>query len=626
MKKYTWYPGSILPYVSLWYIVRRATSLNKLQLEDFPKNSVKKQTRLELLYNSANSSVEIERFLNILGESNNIFKWSCFGNLKESFEFIVFDNIRICTQCLNHGFHSALFSIRLLDTCPIHKTKLVSYCLCGKPFHSNLSKMDLYYPNSCSCGDLLFFSKDVCRHPTLDRKKTEAFDPIAKWLIDITKLILPNLSSKQKYLENLRWLNSMEQLCRIIGIDYPSAFIKTKGNYSSNIVTAHSGVLSTDCIARKIVPKLRDLYTEKYWSRDSPSTWIYRSMSRYLRRHVFKTSQYWFERFTETFDPLVISKLLATYPEAKLAFTEMIWAARVESMVEKRRWPDRKTFYTSAGRYIGILLLNGIYPEHDLSSDTSNDSNLSRNTWLEYQASGMMLLKLWSQSSQQALKSAVSGIADWRTKERVLVDEFSWAAIQRDHHTYDFFTTYTGDVKFSEQHRITKNERQNRHDSIQSERLIAIQKICTGLCLTWTIRDGWHTAESIQPSTEYLKTHRLVGVPGIHPKVWLFRGQGKFVLRLINAKLQVICDTPIEAFRSMRECVKQYLRMGLGDLTNKKEVFSSDKSVITRDLAEEAYQIGVKLHGLDQGFWGCATFNNFMANRCLGIELKISEI
>lgn len=614
MSRLTWYPGSVLPYASLWHVTRRAAALNCLALENFPRKYKNSKSTLRLLFNDAANPLDIDAFSGMLGERKQAFLSSHFGNLTKSFHFFVYPCIRICMQCLVQGYHSALFSIRLLDVCPIHQSELISYCQCGRIFTPQLSVSDLLHPQCCECGGLAYYSLQTCRYPLLSAKETKVFEPIVTWLDQLSKVIRPKFDSIDDEIEEQkRWCNSAKQLCKAIGISYPNVFIETEGKFGRMTVVYCSGALSPDSISKKN-PHLKRSIFENYWWEDTPATWTYRAMSRYLRRHVVSNSQRWFERFIKTYDPIEIANILISFPEAKLAFTEMIWASIVEPMVGERRWPDRKTPDTPSGRYIGILALSGITPHRERSSDVPDCLISARNSWLEYQATGKLLLELWSQAFYQAHGSSQSGVADWRTKWRASADHFSWAAIPMEHKKFVFLNAVHDNVKLVPRPRLSKDERRVLYNNSQNEAFLYVCKSCEGLCLTWTALDGWHTEAGIQPTKDDWKIHRLAGVPGIHPKTWLFQEKGKFILRLVTTKLQVICDTPAEAFKAMRECAKQYQKMGWGDLTdtNKNQVI--DSLISTRKNPKNEYQMRVKLEGLHRGFWKSAEMNHLMAS------------
>jgi len=614
MNRLTWYKGSVLPYASLWHVNLRATALNRLVLEDFPRKYPSNKGTLRLLFNDSVNPLDIDAFANMLGEPNQAFRWSHFGNLTKSFHFLVYPYIRICMQCLVKGYHSALFSICLLDICPIHQSALISYCQCGRIFKPELSVSDLLHPNCCECGGLAYFSRQTCRQPLLPAKETEVFEPIVTWLNQISMLILPKFDSiDEERAEKKRWCNSAKQLCEAIGIVYPNIFIETEGKFWPMTTIYRSATLFTDSIAKKN-QTLTGPPLENYWREYSPATWTYRAMSRYLRRHVVSSSQRWYELFTKTYDPIDIANILVSFPEAKLAFTEMIWASIVEPTVGERRWPDRITPDTPSGRYVGRLGLSGITPHRVASSDVSTYSISARNSWLEYQATGKLLLELWSQAFHQAHNSSQSGVADWRTKWRACADQFSWAAVPLEHNRFVFLSAVHYNVKLVPRPRMSKDERRVLYNNSKNEAFLHVCKSCEGLCLSWTALDGWHTEAGILPTTDDWKIHRLVGVAGIRPKAWLFQGQGRFVLRLVTTKLQVICDTPAEAFKTMRECVKQYQKMGWGDLTDTNKYQDIDSLISIRNSLKDEYQMRVKLEGLYRGFWKSAEMNHLMAS------------
>jgi hypothetical protein len=72
-----------------------------------------------------------------LGEPPTIFDWSTLDVLPAPLRVaLVVPQPRVCLACLASGYPSALFSVALLDACPIHDTPLVdhgahAYLRCG---------------------------------------------------------------------------------------------------------------------------------------------------------------------------------------------------------------------------------------------------------------------------------------------------------------------------------------------------------------------------------------------------------------------------------------------------------------------------------------------------------------
>jgi hypothetical protein len=61
---------------------------------------------------------------------------------------------RYCTRCAHRGFHSVLFQLPRVMTCPIHNVALIEHCTkCKKPLPHTLSVRTLEHPYRCPhCG------------------------------------------------------------------------------------------------------------------------------------------------------------------------------------------------------------------------------------------------------------------------------------------------------------------------------------------------------------------------------------------------------------------------------------------------------------------------------------------
>jgi hypothetical protein len=125
----TWHTGSVLPYASLWHTVLRACALNALHASDLPRRSGGHCDGVELL-TDARHRIDIAAFAHQLGEPADAFRWPTLGTLPLWLrQAIASPHPRICLACLSAGYHTALFSISLLDVCPIHGTTLAGCCV-----------------------------------------------------------------------------------------------------------------------------------------------------------------------------------------------------------------------------------------------------------------------------------------------------------------------------------------------------------------------------------------------------------------------------------------------------------------------------------------------------------------
>lgn len=192
----TWHTGSILPFASLWHTLMRVAALNSLRVHELPDTDVHrdpgarstKYYRASLLYNESSNrqgeGISTRALARWLHEPAKAFEWSHLGRIPKSLRGLVHDGFRICPQCSKLGYHSALMSLRLLETCPIHGCALLSRCHCGRPFDNRLGVSTLSRAGYCACGQLAFVSRDTLRRPIATPTDTQPFDAVAEWLSD----------------------------------------------------------------------------------------------------------------------------------------------------------------------------------------------------------------------------------------------------------------------------------------------------------------------------------------------------------------------------------------------------------------------------------------------------------
>jgi hypothetical protein len=112
-------------------------ALNGLHPRDLPSRLARSPATVELIENR--SDVDVTALARALGESPEAFRWSTMGRTPLWLSRArVVPRPRLCFAWLAAGYHAAMFSIALLDACPIHGTSLVDTCLCGAPFSARL--------------------------------------------------------------------------------------------------------------------------------------------------------------------------------------------------------------------------------------------------------------------------------------------------------------------------------------------------------------------------------------------------------------------------------------------------------------------------------------------------------
>jgi len=623
----TWYPGTILPYASLWHTVLRVISMNALssvELPDGPHRALGSSSGIHrtvhLLHNDG-IPVDTDVLARWLGESPEVFRWAHLGFMPTWSRFLFTPGLRICRQCAAAGYHSALLSLRLLNRCPIHGTPLHQLCRCGRYFSESLTAFGYRHAGSCVCGQLAFFTRETCRQPTIDPAVTHAFEPVVQWLERVAQLIRPKVTpiGWQRPWDHA-WLTLLPQWGRALGFGYPSFFIQPPEVHRRVLSVSESGrFLNSGNGAPLSGPQRRKLQspdsrsdrtsTASYWS-TGPGTWVYRSMARYLRRHVVRESDRWVAEFQGSGNPLHIAQLLRSGRHALSSYADMLWSRRIESGIEDRRWPYRKVSTPPTKPIPAANLLHeriGLTPGP--GREPAKPLSAASRSWMEYQIAGTTLLALWHDAMVKAATAASTGLARWEedTDDTDLCD---WVAIRQPDAGLRFLTLSIERRWLQALPRTEKSQRQRRAQQDQERRRRTLQDACRGACLTWTPREGWSVVESYEPNTPTAcQRHRLLGIQSVRPLFWIFTSGELFVARLSAYRLQATAQTPKEAIEALRQCVRQYARtygtQHLGDVRKPIPPVVSLKKV--DELAELEHRLAVEKARNDMGFWRCAS-------------------
>lgn len=99
--------------------------------------------------------------------------------------------VRLCPVRLGEGYHSALFSLRLLGACPIHRCEFVDKCLCGRRFDFVIARPALLHAGYCVCGGTAYFTPQTCRRPTMPVDAIKPLLPTVAWLQALSRVSRP---------------------------------------------------------------------------------------------------------------------------------------------------------------------------------------------------------------------------------------------------------------------------------------------------------------------------------------------------------------------------------------------------------------------------------------------------
>lgn len=587
----TWHVGSVLPYASLWHTVLRACALNSLHPRDLPSTQNPSPRAVHLLDNR-DSNLDVRAFANELGESPAAFRWATLEALPAPLRTaLVVARPRLCLACLSAGYHAALFSVGLLETCPIHGLRLVDCCYCGAPFHTTLRSIaDFGTAGSCRCGRLHFFTRETCRRPTLAPELTCAFEPVVAWLEAMSALIRParlDDALLRRAPDSVRWLVSTA--CTL-GVAYPQCLRPVAPTTPVALIRHSASWCGT--ADRQPSPRLTEDDRQSYW-RASATTTVYRALARHIRRHLACDGRQWVARFVSSSDPIVIGEQVRASDRARRAFADMLWAHTIEAEVEQRRWPDRPPAYGKVARFT---------PHGVAGSEVRGAQGLATSArgWLEGHAARVNLTAVWQAAETRAMAAAGSGIAAWDPMTRDATDcERLWLARATPDSLCFAAPVTEGWLALP---RVDKADRRTRDAARRHERQAAKWAACRGARLSWSEEAGWHVIDAIVSADGDLR-RRLPGVKERRPWCWLYRAaDGRIVARWDQARLQVLAATPKAAITTRRRCSRDYGRICQVDLPVKRPIPLVEPEPMDAELTAD-YRYFVATIRCQKGFW-----------------------
>lgn len=605
----TWYAGSILPFASLWHTLLRVAALNALRARDLPDAVTEREpggqssftSGANLLFNEVNDMraecISTRALSRWLGESVEAFEWSHLGRLPKGLRAIVHKGLRVCPECLALGYHSALLSVNLLKACPIHGCELLEKCRCGRPFEGRLDGKELLHPGSCECGRLAYFTHQTCRWPEMTVVEAQQLSPIARWLDALATVVGQPRSgvADQGEFMTTRWLEHLQEWSEMLDIGYPSCFVKLPRQAWLRVVST-TGPPAAPTVSSRRTKLTRDLQKDirkegRYWD-VNPGTWAYRGMLRHLRRHVNRGGEAYAVDFLNNPDPLRIAAVMQANRQAVVAFAEMLWSARMEQYVMRRRWPHRLVEQGFGGDYVGRV--SPPYAANQGMTALWNSDVWRR--WVQYQSCRSLMLGVWREAQRLALNAVRTGIADWDMG--MPEDAFRWATVQCEDSIR--LVALEGQEAWDwSLPQPDKERRREGHLAAAVRRLHSVESECVGLCLTWSERDAWTVRESMVPSGVRVDRHRLLGAGKDRPKFWLFQSDDLFVARWCDVKLQVLAETPRAAIEAMRCAINQHRRTYQPPAASTPMIETKP----VRDMAQRDYELRLNIIQRNHGFW-----------------------
>lgn len=563
MKTLTWYPGTILPYESLWHVLLRATWLNDLRAGDIQKL----YTRQKSPYMPDGCTVKNSRLVGrALGEPARVF--SNFS-VWEQFSYgvrctLMCDRLRWCPACIEGGFHTLLGSILLVSRCPIHDSLLVSSCpVCNGRFSDNVR--GLFVGNqSCRCGRTSFYSGDSVWNPVVSPVEANAWAPVAKWVKQVGDIAISESFERAplgrtKFALFLRW-------CHDSGITSPACFDKESTFWPDpaerkqwSIYRASSGDLKD--IKTPEPPSEHFLPAS---NRPSEQSTIYRAIGRYIRRHGCANPDGKIKILMSTLDPAAFAISMAHDPKARVAFTEMLWARQMEPWAVYRRWPNRpsepgfsKPVSCAFKTHIGVHPKVGRTINCGVRSMTRQGSR-----WVEQHATAIEARQVWGRATRQTTKSIEDSWADWLTDHGYFestsdADAAVWFC--RPKGTCVDFVGYVRNAHMTPfLDVIPVNQKKVKSQAaICPTRREYVEGLSKNPCLTWSQRDSWQVQNGATPNDDDVRRVALLHT-GQPTDCWIFRSRDVFIARVINGLIQASGATAKEALCSLRIAIKHY--------------------------------------------------------------------
>lgn len=559
----TWYPGTVLPYASLWHTLVRATWLNDLRAGDIPSRvECKRHKDTEQPFE--NRGERYSRAVALaLGEPQSALSQFAvveqFPGMLRALYMV--QQLRWCPMCVAGGFHTLLGSIQLVTRCPIHAAPLIDACPhCAEGFRMRFGGLAVR-SRPCRCGRTRLFEPRSARQPSLRAEDVAVWAPVARWVREVGEVT--RSASPNSCLSRQTDLALTAQWCRELGIEYPLCFdaesslwpdAQERARWSS--YEAHSGNL---CGATSEQPDTGSSWPAPWQSR------TYRAMGRHLRRHGLAHSDRWITLLMDTLDPASFAMTMAARPKARAAFSEMLWARRLEPRVESRRWPNRPAPLGTdpdvpAAQTMPIVMQAGI----ERISLGGPLVSVQARLWMAYHAMAVEARRAWGRAWRQTQKSIDDGWADWSSEDWEPGDQSPPAGAvwfcRSKGHSMQFIGYVRDAVDATASVRIpTKQQRSVALADARLERLRRIEALGSQPCLGWCHRNGWRVEQGARPNDDDVRRVALLHA-GQRDACWVFKCNDRFVVRLVDGIIQVSGATVREALSGLRDAAVQYSR------------------------------------------------------------------
>jgi hypothetical protein len=617
----TWYRGSVLPYHSLWFTLMRVADLNQMKVKglndlmskqgDLPSVMHERFVRTHHLGDEAS----IDRLAQTLGEPLSAFRWSHTAAVSQWTQSLFLSTPRVCPQCVLEGYHSALFSLKLLQTCPMHECEFMSACLCGENFPDRITDIACARGGNCGCGKFEFLSRKTCRQPTVDPTFTQPLDAVATWLDNISSVVrlpISELSGKHETLP--AWISLIQQWCDLYGIDYPSCFIRPAETKKPMIVKRFGRPIlkqsDFDTVRKTAI-------TLEFGGHLKVHDAIYSSYSRHLRQHVAVDSHRWIRRFQKSGDPLEIAAWMRDSAQAYFAFAYMLW---VHATDESRTWdfPAHGLSKHAPRNHKAESGRSGSTSVR-LKSEKSSNQEAEQLAWLRGHRAISSLEQLWDVAIKRASQAVESGSATWgplrsdpANSEVVVRGDEDGAMTLLELRAEPAKPIFEMKSRDGKARRISEARLQRAQSfSRLREETLELYHSFGG--------ERWAQVEPQVPDGQLLRRWSLVD-SGFHPHpFWLFSSENLYVARSRLAPLQESRDTAKDAIDALRESTIAYIVQNkirlpryLPPAARRR---ASPVAKAPSELAELIYRMDVAKIISSEGFWRAGALAAFHAKR-----------
>lgn len=537
----TWHQGSLLPYTSLWSVMHRLVYLNALTAADVRRLGTRQYGYFGMNSLIANYNViSVSLLARRIHEPLAHFQYATLESLSPwTHHLFQVNALRFCRECLSLGFHSVFHCLLAVSRCPIHGGTLEDRCECGRSLSACLQQGMYNHPGQCGYCRRRYLSKESARHPALDPDSTHAFDEVANWM---------QSSSDRIYMMCVRepWQTSRGEgqvnqalplWSELAGVPIPQSISNVQQRADALERWSRGGPFRFSNRSANTSRRMQPRYA------------VFSAMDRYLRHHVVR-GQHWISSLAMSCDADYVLACINSYPEARLAWSYLLWLMAVFGVTELRLL--RST--CGALSYAHGMNFQGIY-----SYRGGQDLQQPEREWLEMHSSATFLTAMWKEAYQIGLGAVATQYVAWGVGLLSPNGLFRWCAA----------LTPSAQPVFVAQERcgitlkacaLTSTGNHNQGSSVGSGSRVLLSMPDKGLIKD--IHGDWVAGLLSRPlpkDTFNIKLHRLFGVHGdLHFVVFGSETQ-EFVARLVEHPLEARGRRPRGAISALRVAAKQYL-------------------------------------------------------------------